>query len=51
MPLKGRCRSSVLGPRLAGGPFVVAQPFVDPMLPDGSRLHVVIPDIAYSVRD
>jgi pilus assembly protein CpaF len=28
----------------------LSTPFVDAMLPDGSRLHVVIPDIAYSVR-
>jgi pilus assembly protein CpaF len=28
----------------------LSTPFVDAMLPDGSRLHVVIPDIAFSVR-
>ena len=28
----------------------LSTPFVDAMLPDGSRLHVVIPDIAYGVR-
>ncbi len=28
----------------------MSSPFVDAMLPDGSRLHVVIPDIAYSAR-
>ena len=28
----------------------LSTPFVDAMLPDGSRLHVVIPDIAVSVR-
>jgi pilus assembly protein CpaF len=28
----------------------LSTPFVDAMLPDGSRLHVVIPDIACSVR-
>jgi Flp pilus assembly CpaF family ATPase len=26
----------------------LSTPFVDAMLPDGSRLHVVIPDIAVS---
>jgi pilus assembly protein CpaF len=29
----------------------LSSPFVDAMLPDGSRLHVVIPDIAVSVLD
>lgn len=29
----------------------LSTPFVDAMLPDGSRLHVVIPDIACSVRE
>ena len=29
----------------------LSTPFVDAMLPDGSRLHVVIPDIAFSRRD
>ena len=29
----------------------MSSPFVDAMLPDGSRLHVVIPEIASSVRD
>jgi pilus assembly protein CpaF len=28
----------------------LSTPFVDAMLPDGSRLHVVIPDFAFSVR-
>ena len=28
----------------------LSTPFVDAMLPDGSRLHVVIPDLASSVR-
>jgi len=28
----------------------LSTPFVDAMLPDGSRLHVVIPDIAVGVR-
>ena len=27
----------------------LSTPFVDAMLPDGSRLHVVIPDLAFSV--
>jgi Flp pilus assembly CpaF family ATPase len=29
----------------------MASTFVDAMLPDSSRLHVVIPDIAVSVLD
>jgi pilus assembly protein CpaF len=29
----------------------LSTPFVDAMLPDGSRLHVVIPDLASSVLD
>ena len=29
----------------------LSTPFVDAMLPDGSRLHVVIPDIAYGERE
>lgn len=28
----------------------LSTPFVDAMLPDGSRLHVVIPDITFGVR-
>ena len=31
--------------RISGRRLDVSQPFVDAMLPDGSRLHVVIPDI------
>ncbi len=31
-------------------PVGIGPPFVDAMLPDGSRLHVVIPDLASSVR-
>src|SRR4051794_41545549 len=31
--------------RTSGRRIDMSQPFVDPMMPDGSRLHVVIPDI------